>query len=57
MPNDNHMFTDDYKKLSRELGRKGHKYPGEEALKRMGVERAVKKKYHDEYLDKKARKP
>jgi len=57
MPNDNHMFTDDYKKLSRELSRKGVRHPGAEALKRMGVEKAVKKKYHDDYLDEKARKP
>ena len=51
------MFTDDYKKLSRELSRKGVRHPGAEALKRMGVEKAVKKKYHDDYLDEKARKP
>ena len=57
MSNDNkHMFTEDYKRLSRELGRKGVKHPGEAALQKMGVERAVKRKFHDDYLDEKARK-
>ena len=57
MTNDNHMFTEDFKKLSRELSMQGVRQPGVEAMKRMGIEKAVKKKYHDEYLDKKMRKP
>jgi len=56
MADNNHMMTEDFKRLSRELGRKGHKYPGQEALKRMGVEKAVKRKYHDDYLDEQASK-
>ena len=56
MSNNNHMMTEDFKRYSRELGRKGHKYPGQEALKRMGVEKAVKRKYHDDYLDEQASK-
>ena len=52
----NHIYTEDYRKLSRHLSRKGVRHPGEEAMKRMGVERAVKRKYHDDYLDEKARK-
>jgi len=56
MTNDNHIYTADFRKLSRELSRMGVKHPGAEALKLMGVEKAVKKKYHDEYLEKKMRK-
>lgn len=53
---DNHIYTSEFIALSRELSRKGVKYPGEVALKRMGVEKAVKKRYHDYYLDKKLEK-
>jgi len=56
MSNNNHMMTEDFRKLSQELSRKGVKYPGVEAMKRMGVEKAVKKKYHDEYLEEQMRK-
>ena len=57
MSDDNHIFTEDFKKLSRKLSSQGVKYPGEAAMKKMGIEKAVKKKYHDYYLDKKMRKP
>ena len=57
MTDDNHIYTQEFRQLSRELSRQGVKYPGVEALKKMGVEKAVKKRYHDEYLEKKVRKP
>ncbi len=52
---ENHMFTSEFRRLSRELERKGVPRPGDEAMKRLGVERAVKPRYHDEYLEKKMR--
>lgn len=57
MSKDDHIFTDDFKKLSRDLSRRGVRHPGEEAMKKIGIERSVKKKYHDYYLDKKMREP
>lgn len=57
MPNDNHIFTNDFRNLSRELSRQGVRHPGVEAMKKMGTEKAVKKKFHDYYLDKKMNKP
>lgn len=57
MDNDNHIFTNDFRNLSRELGRRGVRNPGQVALKKMGVEKAVKKKFHDYYLDKQMQKP
>jgi len=54
---DDHIYTSDFKKLSRELSRKGIRNPGVEAMKRLGIERSVKRKYHDDYLEKKMRKP
>ena len=54
---DNHIYTNDFRSLSRELSRRGVRHPGAEAMKRLGVEKSVKKKYHDEYLGQKARKP
>ena len=56
MSNNNHMMTEDFRKLSQELSRRGYRYPGEEAMKKMGIEKAVKKKYHDEYLEEQMRK-
>jgi len=55
MADNNHMFTDDFKRLSRDLSRKGVRRPGVVALKKMGIEKAVKRKYHDEYLEKQMR--
>ena len=56
MSNDNHIYTEDFRRLSRELSKKGVSHPGAEAMKLLGVEKSVKKKYHDDYLDEKARK-
>ena len=51
----NHMLTEDCKRLARELSHRGHKHPGERAMQLLGEEKAVKRKYHDEYLDLKMR--
>ena len=57
MSDDNHIFTNDFRKLSRDLSRRGVRNPGQVAMKKMGVEKAVKKRYHDYYLDKKISLP
>jgi hypothetical protein len=57
MGNNNHIYTQEFINLSRKLSREGFRDPGSEAMKRMGIEKAVKKKYHDEYLENKMRKP
>jgi len=54
---DNHIYTNEFRKLSRELSQKGVKHPGVEAMKKLGVEKSVKKKYHDDYLESMMRKP
>jgi len=56
MSDDNHIYTREFLELSRDLSRKGHTRPGQEAMKLLGPERAVKKRYHDYYLDKKLQK-
>lgn len=57
MSDDNHIYTQEFRNLSRELSRRGVENPGRAALKKMGVARAVKKRYHDYYLDKKLSEP
>lgn len=51
----NHIYTSEFRTLCRELEKKGCPalHVGREAMKRLGVERAVKKRYHDEYLERK----
>ena len=50
---DNHIYTEEMRNLARQLSRKGCTEPGREAIKRLGIERSVKKKFYDYYLDKK----
>jgi hypothetical protein len=53
MASDNHIFTNDFRNLSRKLSRRGVRNPGQAAMKKIGVEKAVKKRFHDYYLEKK----
>jgi hypothetical protein len=53
------IHTLDFHNLCHELEKKGvhPKRVGAEAMKKLGIERSIKKRYHDDYLDEKARKP
>jgi hypothetical protein len=44
------VFTSDHLNLSRELSRRGVHNPGERAVKLLGIDKAVKRKYLEEYL-------
>ena len=57
MSDDNHIFTKDFLNLSRRLSRRGVRNPGQAAMKKIGVEKSVKKRFHDYYLDKQMSKP
>lgn len=59
MSDDNHIYTGEFRAACRELEKKGipPARVGEEALKRLGIEKSVKKRYHDYYLDKQLELP
>ncbi|MHC4677035.1 MAG: hypothetical protein ACYTBZ_31530 [Planctomycetota bacterium] len=57
MGKDDHIYTSEFRTACRELEKKGYPRPGDEAMKRLGIEKSVKKKFHDYYLDKKLRMP
>lgn len=51
------IHTSEFHNLCRELEKKGvnPKRVGHEAMRKLGIEKSIKKRYHDDYLDEKAK--